>query len=352
MIYFAIFSLTILYTNVVKVRCKNFFEFIVYIFPIICIFIIALWLQKGVGTDYYSYFNIASSGIGLGRFLNKGEYFSYGLLKLAWILKDPQLFFLFSAIIKMIFFSLALYEINKLGYKLSLFLFLYFTLSLVFFNQFNLIRQYIAAYIIFYAVLLLNKNKYIHYIIFVFMASMFHDSAIFLLILVLIKIKFSKEIISNRLLISLILIILALYFINIESIIKNILLSVESYKHLVNSEYFTGKMSISGILTKIPKILAVLYITLKISKQKIKNEDIFMINISKIAILILIFSFSTSLMWRIYQYFDLFLSIPLLVMYNNTRKYNKIIYSYLLIFLLIKILIIPKGEYLYNSILF
>ncbi len=71
------------------------------------------------------------------------------------------------------------YEIKKLGYKMHDFFFLYFTLSLTFFNQFNGIRQYIAVYIVAYAFLKLINNKKITFVILIAIARLFHSSSMF-----------------------------------------------------------------------------------------------------------------------------------------------------------------------------
>ncbi len=58
-------------------------------------------------------------------------------------------------------------------------------------------------------------------------------------------------------------------------------------------------------------------------------------------------SFSSSLIWRFYQYVDLFITFSVLILFNDEKyKTHKIlIFLALLIMLIIKIVVIPKGEY-------
>lgn len=311
-----------------------------------------LGYQDNVGTDYYSYFSMAEGTKDIGFLKRKWEFLFLFLVKLAQYFKNPQLIFFFAAIIQTLFFMLIIYKVREMGYRLDIFFFLYFTLSLTFFNQFNGIRQYIAVYIMLYAVLQLMDEKYVFFVFLTIVAGLFHISAYFLLPLILLQI-----IIRKKLPLKFVLIVLSgmflLSFINLDRIYDKILVYIPMYKHYIKSSYM-GRLTFESIITKIPKMAIVLFSVLKIDYDNIRKEDTFLVNMSLIACGILILSFTSSIIWRFYQYFDMYLIFPVMILMHDKQKkaYSDLIAIALIIMLITKIIIMPRGEYLYKSILF
>ena len=319
--------------------------------PIILILLLLLGLQYQVGTDYESYLNMVVKSAGLAKVVRNKEYMFVALVQFSRFLRVPQAIFVLSGMIQLLFFTLIIFEIKKLNYKLSVFFFLYFTLSLTFFNQFNGIRQYIAVYIFVYAFLKLLDNKHMTFILLIVFASLFHSSAIFLLILIIIKFLFNRKINTSVIVIALVLLFILSMF-DLSSVVKWVL-AFTPYKSYSVSSYFK-RTSFEGIITKIPKILITIIAIVRINNDPLSTKERQLLNMAFLTSGILILSFASSVIWRFYQYFDLFIIFPTLFYFSKSRdKDLKLVLIFVLILmLLVKILVIPSGEYFYQSILF
>lgn len=352
MIYFLLFIYIYLYLFIIRIKSENKVKFIVYFFPISTLLVLILGLQYNVGTDYFSYLHLASGNSGLKFITNHYEYLFAFLVRFVRYFKEPQLIFLFSAIIQISFFTLIVYELKKMKFKLHIFFFLYFTLMLIFFNQFNGIRQYISVYIIIYALFKLINSKKIIFITLVFLASLFHiSSLIFLIFLILnplLKMKFSKY---KIIIIICSFILISLY--DFSNIYIKIIKYLPFYNNYIHSTYF-GRLSLQGIITKIPKLIIVISSIYFIDHSKLSKKETYLINLSYISIITLVMSFTSTLIWRFYHYLDFFLIIPVLLLFHN-KKYKKLrlLFGLILLFMFItKVILIPRGEYLYRWIIF
>jgi len=318
MTYLLLFICIILYTSVLKKIKSEYKVFILFSLPIFTFLVLMLGYQDNVGTDYYSYFSMAEGTKDIGFLKRKWEFLFLFLVKLAQYFKNPQLIFFFAAIIQTLFFMLIIYKVREMGYRLDIFFFLYFTLSLTFFNQFNGIRQYIAVYIMLYAVLQLMDEKYVFFVFLTIVAGLFHISAYFLLPLILLQI-----IIRKKLPLKFVLIVLSgmflLSFINLDRIYDKILVYIPMYKYYIKSSYME-RLTFESIITKIPKMAIVLFSVLKIDYDNIRKEDTFLVNMSLIACGILILSFTSSIIWRFYQYFDMYLIFPVMILMHDKQK--------------------------------
>lgn len=351
MVYLILILYIIFYSYLVQVKGKKT-DYFVFFIPIGILLVLVLGLQNNVGTDYNTYLSLADGTKGYGWIESKSEVLFVYLIKIVKMLDNPQLIFIFAAIIQVAFLSLIAFEVKKIGYKLHNFFFLYFFLSLTFFNQFNGIRQYIAVYIIAYSIFKLRENKVFLFIFLVFLASLFHSSAIFCIAFILIR-KLLKKRIPYSAIIIIMLGLVTLRFINLDPIYIK-LLSYTKYSHYAHARYF-GKLSIKGIITKIPKIIISMFSAYVIERKKdsLIYKDRFLLNMSYITIAVLILSFTSTMIWRFYQYLDLFIIFPVLSLMEDTNKrdYSILISLALIVMLVIKIIIIPQGEYMYKSIL-
>src|SRR5699024_5015379 len=147
--------------------------------------LLTLGLQEFVGSDYQSYLTLVNDTFRTESIKNSGEILFYFLLIISRKLGNAQWIFLLSALIEVIFFTLILFELKKKGYKLYIIFFLFFTLSLVFFNTFNGIRQYIAVYIVIYALIKLEDSGNLKAFLLICLAGLFHRSAFFTLLIFL-----------------------------------------------------------------------------------------------------------------------------------------------------------------------
>ncbi|MCF7203583.1 EpsG family protein [Pseudomonas oligotrophica] len=327
--------------------------FFITLSPVFFSILLALSLQEGVGTDYYAYLSMAAGEKDLGWIENKNEIFFVWLNDLAIGLGEPQLIFFFTAFIQVSFLGLIVYELKKLELTLHWFFLLYFIYLLIFFNSFNGIRQYTAVYMVVYSFFLLFLGKQIKFIAVVLLASCFHSTAIYFLPFAFlrralgIKVKFP-------IILTIVLFLLSLSFADLNGVMEYFM-SLTGYSSYLNSSYL-GRMNFLGIMTKFPKIIMVLFCAyfLEVKCERLAIKYRFLLNLSYISLFVLIVSFSSTLIWRMYQYFDFFTMVPILILLSYAKQKQFLYFamaSFLLIFLL-KVSVFAKGEYLYASILF
>ena len=359
MVFFIAISLIILYARYVNLDIKKGKEFYKYYFPIFLIMFFLFAFQKGVGTDYNNYIKCATNNAYgnemFSYYLRIKEYFFAFLLQIAYFFKYPQMIFILTSLIQNVLFGISLEKINKNRLSVTLFLVFYFILSLSFFNQFNVIRQFIAVQLLFLSYLLLLDDKKKLSIFLMLCAPFFHKSSVIIIILMLVLAFFNYkniEILKNkRNFFILSLLLLLIYFIDINTIIFYITNKLHFYSSYIVNGY-TSKMSLVEISTKIAKLIVVYYCIYKLNVSKLSIQEEKLYKIGCLSALIMILSFSSTLIWRIYLYFDLFIIFPVLLFfkYNKNSNEKKIIFTYLLLFLILKIIIMPQGEYLYHSI--
>ena len=147
-------------------------------------------LRFNVGTDYVSYVQMfhSLSVIPIGNYFTevfpKIEIGFYLLIQLSsWLTNGPFLVFLISAALSVGFFYAGL---KKYGVKHQALVYLLYLL-IIFPTTFNGIRQGIAAAICFYAITFIISRKPGKYLLWIFIASLFHVSALFLIPLYLVN---------------------------------------------------------------------------------------------------------------------------------------------------------------------
>lgn len=351
MVYTLLLSFIVIYLYVVRFNAKNIWEFALYFLPVGGLLILVLGLQENVGTDYHSYYQLAQGLRSIAWMANRNEVLFIRLVQLVQKYGTPQMLFGLVGIIQVTFLMLISYEIKKLDLKLHDFFFLYFALSLVFFNQFNGIRQYIAVYIIVYALLqLILLEKRLLFIALVITASFFHSSAIFFLAFLLLQ-KLKDINWPFRRIVIILGILLVIVILDPTPMIAWAL-SFTKYRSYITSTYFR-RMGFLSILTKIPKLIAVLFVSYFLEKGELTESERRLMNLGYMACGVLIMSFSSSIIWRFYQYVDLFIVFPVLLFFDKEEsgKIKFLIALALLFMLILKVVLFPKGEYLYNSIL-
>lgn len=356
MFYTFLFVSILFYSYKIKLDEKEEIEFIKYYLPIFLLLFLTFAFQWNVGTDYFSYYQGATNdGIGLfklNQFIQDKEYLFALLVRASQISGFPQLIFILSSFLQNICLMFSLYFLRKNNININFSLFLYFSLSLCFFNQFNGIRQFISVNIIILSFFMIcdNKRSFIPWL-FMLMAPFFHQSAWIMIVYFILMIIVIDILPVYKWIICIISILfLGIYFFDINSVILFIVERTGMFTEYLNSSY-VDKMSFVEIATKIVKLIVVFYSIFRLDLHKLSIFETRLLKLSNITILVMILSFSSSLVWRMYLYFDFFLIIPVLLFFKyNARKEEKILISlYLLSFLFLKIIILPRGEYLYNN---
>lgn len=142
-------------------------------------------IRKDVGTDFYNYqvlYREISAIQTFREFVDKSMRTEpgYMLLNIAVhrIFHSEQMVFAVSALLIYAFFFAGIIQEHK-SHSAILGLFVFYTCF--FFMSMNIIRQYIAIAMIFYAMRFLCERKGGHFFLWVMLASLFHDTAVLML---------------------------------------------------------------------------------------------------------------------------------------------------------------------------
>lgn len=154
-------------------------------------------LRYDVGSDYRAYFELATQNhlkkeslfstlkdlvlfeFNLFAYL-KIEFLNKVIYKITWYFGNPQLVFIFYSFLLTFFVKKGLDNEKKTTIYTWLF---FLSFPILFFSFTSLMRQSVAVAIVFYSYKYLKKRNFFKFIVTIFLASLFHKSALFLIIL-------------------------------------------------------------------------------------------------------------------------------------------------------------------------
>lgn len=356
-----VFALNLIYSLVCTYSFSRFYRvseksklsiYFVFLAPVWIIWLIICGGQYYVGTDYESYYTIFETA-DLYIYYYKLEYL------FAWIVEcivmfhfPPQTgFYLFY----FIGFAFLIGILSKLHHSTSfIFILLYITISTVFNNQLNGLRQYIALYIGTFAVMLLYENKGIRNFLFcIFLACMIHSSSILFLLMLYFKYHpgVSYRFCLNLLVLSVLFSLVGSY----DWILNNLTFLIPSqYVHYIGSD-FDNPHGMSKILTKLV-FVPFYYCSMDLIKEKrLYGYDLFLYKVGFIGYGIRLFFMDNIILNRIGVSFVLLSIFPLYYLLKDwyDRKENGkllMISLFFVAFYFMKVIAFPAQEYLYDSI--
>jgi hypothetical protein len=291
------------------------------------------------------------------RFRNGEFLFSFIIRICAYIgLKGQSLFFVFYAIGFFFFFLI----IKRLQIRyIYLYIILYITVSNVFNNQLNILRQMLALYIGTYSIILYIENKKLSSIISILIASRIHFAALVFFAIYVIRLFYTEK---QRL----------YYIFLIVSIAFGLLFKIEWLNILLNIKFLpwgylnyisNGTIeyqNISRILTKY--IFIPFYLLASISlvgKNKLTKKESILFFIGFISFCLRIAVINLDLFSRITESFLLLSIFPIYFYFREILKKKQwfwfflIIWSLFLLYFLKTIMFSTPGrEYFYRSIYF
>ena len=319
--------------------------------------IFAVWLficggQYEVGTDYTSYLSIFY-GNDLDTYIDKHEYIFVGIVSLfnTFGIYGQALFYFFYAL-NFLFLFLIIKRLNV--QQIFIFIILYITVTNLFNNQLNTLRQATAVYIGTYVAILILEERFRKGLLFILLAVFIHQSALVLLCL------YGLNYIIKRLSYNILLICLFIA-IGLSIVLKTDVL--EFALSFLSEEYAWylkgGMVEETGLLTKVTKYLFIpVYLLAWVNFRKNNyNDEMLLFKWGWIAFCCRISVMNLSIINRLFDYFLILSVFPLLLyLYHlfKTRK-NLLFVSIIFLFSLfyaIKVIIFARGEYLYNSIYF
>lgn len=359
MIYliFLALSCTYLYT-LNKYANTSYSKFVVYIIPLILFWCLLIGGQYNVGTDYFSYMAMFRKGGDISYVSeNRGEIVFSGVVNcLKYFGITGQGIFIVISLIEILLLSYIMYDCvgSKYAY---LFLFVFIVFPGILHNQMNGIRQYIVVYLITMSVCCLLHKQYIKTLILFIISPLIHQSAIFVIPLILLIYKFAYVFNKKKWLYLIVVISLILSFVITPEHSGVIFELSETYEHYTNSEL----MAQHTLLQKLPKYIYLPLILLTIHKstfiQQICNNKLnyrlFLIGI--VGYSLKLATISVGLLSRIGQYFDIISCIPIIWLLIYLKPHKKVYMYIIMIYLLLpyaaKVLISTEGEYSYNFFL-
>lgn len=173
----------------------------------ICFFILFIFsaIRFDIGSDFRWYYNLAVKNnyleynffisakevIEKAKILNeidlwflwqylRIEFFNKILYRIVWYLEFPQLIVIFYSFIILFFIKKGLEDKRIYNYNSWIF---FYTFPLFYFQTLTIMRQWCAIAIIFYSYKYIENKKIFKFIICVIVASLFHETAIFLIII-------------------------------------------------------------------------------------------------------------------------------------------------------------------------
>lgn len=354
--YFSVGLLVTFYLYFIENKKSNsIFVSWLFLLPPMYIYFIILALQYQVGTDYRSYMSMYIEGPEERLFYNREYLFYYLVEAIRYFKLGGQSIFVFMSLIQTV---LAFYLFNilkKYGYKRWLIFFLFFFITGIYFNQMNILRQYIAILCtpIFY--LLIFEKKYFKSILIASFAVMFHNT-FWISILILPFFIFLSNISKNKLFIiflSMPIIYLYIYPLLMEFIFKNIF---STYAYYLEWENRYGLLNILPKLYYLPLWLLfwLLYLKNKIViTEKIAN---FLLIIFVSMCFSYLMDFAVDMYGRVYLLFNFFTIVPIYYIFDYYNRLKRIIISltltlYIILPFIVKVFLFPIGEYSYKSIL-
>jgi hypothetical protein len=320
-----------------------------------------LWLlicggQYNVGTDYFSYMS-NFNGERNYHFRNGEFLFSFIIRICNYVgLKGQSLFFVFYAI-GFFFFFLILKRL-QIRY-MYLYIILYITVSNLFNNQLNILRQILALYIGTYSIILYFENKKLSSIILILIASRIHFSALVFFAIYFIRLFYTEKQRGYYILLAVSIAFGLLFKIEWLNILLNIKFLPWGYLNYISSGGIEYR-DIYRVLTKyifIPFYL--LGIISLIGKNKLTKQESMLFFIGFISFCLRIATVNLDLFSRIAESFLLLSIFPIYFYFREILKkkqwfwFSLIIWSlFLFYFLKTIILSTPGREYFYRSIYF
>lgn len=357
-----IYAINLFYSLICSYSFSRFYIIKKNKYILYCLFLLPVWTiwliicggQEGVGTDYYSYYEIFSNSQKLFTYYYKQEYL------FAWIVESINYFKLPPQSGFYIFYLIGFLVILKILTKLHhntifIFILLFITYSTAFNNQLNGVRQYIALYIGTLGLMVLyGKNGIRKFIIHILFASLIHKSALLFLTFIPLKYRY-KNINYNFLLYSLIFSILFTLFGSYNWIWSHLdFIIPEHYMNYMGGAFDTSHSSLK-LLTKLIFVPFYFYSLKLIKNKRLEKYDLYLYNIGFIGYTIRLFFMDNVILNRIGVSFILISIIPIYYLLRDMylkKKFGIFILCslFFITFYLLKVIVFPSQEYLYDSI--
>lgn len=292
---------------------------------IVPFFILSAFRDSSIGNDTRSYLMIFER-VKFGQIDLKNTNFEIGYIKLneciAFLFSNSQSIIIITSIM---IYTAYYFFIKKFSASPVFSIFLFLTLG-YFGNSVNLIRQQLALSIVFLAWNYLRKDKVVVAFILILFASLFHNTAlVFLLAIVLKKIKI------NKISIAIFSIITIVGYIAYIPILNLFLRIFPVYNNYIGSIYMNGEVRLASIMNLL--VLSLIFIFGLVFKPSLDSNQFsykewnMMTVYIMISISLTVLSLNFNLIARATDYFSIFsiLYIPGIISNLKDKKLKLII---------------------------
>lgn len=358
MIYLLFIAINCGYLSLLR-KCKDLSlrQTLLFGLPMLLMWCLLIGGQYGVGTDYFTYMEMFVPGSNLGYVEdNRGEY------AFSWFVETCQsigiygqgIFFAIAVVWAVMFLYVAYSLVNSKYIYLFLFVFIVFTGG--FNNQMNGLRQYFAMYVLWLAVVLLWKRRYVGSIALFVVTPFFHQSSLAIMAILPILYYWVSGWRKRKRLYAILAIGMVCSVLISDEVIAFFLPYFEQYAGYFGTEKL-GDQDPLRILTKyvcIPLFMYAIYLFPKMDLTEAQKR-LFVFGLSGYALKLSVVSIS--LVSRLGLYLELFSCIPIIFLLIHLRRERRVLaYLLIMIYLLlpysIKVLIATGGEYSYEFFLF
>ena len=314
---------------------------IIFIFFIILYILLGALRGPHVGSDTFGYIN----QIELLRSSSYSDIFTTFIKDpVAWaffkLISSPfKTYTPYFFILQVIFWLSIGYALYKYSHNCLFALLIFVLFRFSYFNMSGM-RQGLALAITFYSFRFIIEKKSFKFIALVFLASLFHKSAILFLVVYFIK----NTILHNNMKAILILIFTGLFILIAPEVLESLVADDFIYHNYLNSE------SGSNIYLFILNVLSFTILYFNMRKNKKDNVLNTLFNLSLISMCFSLFSLDNDIAFRVAMYFGFFIPIALTNI-NITKKGKQtypIIIPVIAICIIYVITGIPKGLIPYN----
>lgn len=287
-------------------------------------------IRYGIGTDYNGYVNgyNYSYNIDLNFYGIIPKELGYRLLTNLIYFKlggDPQLIFIITSFITigLIYYTIFKLKLNQFSKAMAIFMFL----SMYYCTSYNLVRQFVALAIIFYAYRYLLMKNTVKFIIYVLLACSFHLTAIIMLPIYYLIYK-DVEI---KKIIAIILGVIIVYILYDKAL--NILTSISMFSKysFYSNEIKNDKEIWKVIVKRLPLIFIILKYRKKLLELDYKNKQLMVLAV--IEIMTGLFVTKNIWLFRLSYYF-IFSYVLLISQICKIEKRKLIINLYMMVYCL------------------
>lgn len=353
---YIMFLFVLIYVSVYLAVVEKHTSSFLVILPAFFVYFMVAAFQYDVGTDYFSYIDIFEDESRHWFYFNKGEYLYFALNQLlSWISLPSQSIFIAISFIQATLFFLYLKIVKNKDFTVWLFFVVFFCVTNIYNNQLNGLRQYVVIAGLPLFSLLVHDKKLFKSLFLLFLLSLFHNTAWFLLVVY--PLIYLQKIISKHLFMLFFLSGLA-YLVVGQFIQQLTSVFLPSYFHYLEGRY-AEPQTFSLFITKLYYLPVLFYfysIYRKDSNSILGRYFHSMVFIFSITYWFFLLALYVGVVIRLYYYFVFFYAFPIYyVLHYNLSKARLLnfllLIGYIVLPYVLKVTVLAKAEFLYKSIL-